>query len=378
MKINILQITQATVGGVYEYLKLLVEKIDRSKFNITIVCPKIDESHIAKFNELGIRVHIIQMEREICISKDFRAVIQLVKFIKDNKFDIVHLHSSKAGAIGRIACFLCRIPCIYTPHGWAFNMDITSIKKKLYIYIERFLGLFTKYIIAISPAEKYNAVNYKIGQERKIILITNGIDIKRFSKTETKKYEFRRYLGIEPSVRVIGMVGRLSEQKDPITFVKVAKKIISKYSNVRFILVGDGELRHDVEVLIKKEGISDYITITGWVSNVEQYISIFDIGVLTSKWEGFGLVLAEYMAAKVPVVASNVDGIPNVITNGVTGILVEKGDVDEFANAILKILDNKTLKDSFTQNGYKKVVDEFDINRVIKQHEELYSSLISD
>ncbi|MDD4413223.1 MAG: glycosyltransferase family 4 protein [Oscillospiraceae bacterium] len=370
---KLLFVTQSTIGGTLEYFKLLIPRLAEKGDEITVVCPS-DGLMKMELEGMGIKVHIIEMVRKISIVRDARSICHLVRYIKSNDFDIIHTHSSKAGAIGRIAAFLCRTPCIYTAHGWAFSMSAGKLKKMIYICIEKILALLCRRIVAISEFEHNIALQYRIAGSNKLKLISNGIDVNKFA-IKPKKNLMKKLLGIKENVFVIGMVGRLAPQKDPLTFVKAAKIIADSGYAAYFILVGDGELRAEVEQKILDLGLSDQFLITGWVENVQDYTNIFDIGVLTSQWEGFGLVLAEYMANRVPVVASNVGGIPDVILDGETGKLVNPCDTLGFAAAIIDLLCNEDLKNKFITSGFERVNLLFSIQRVAQQHHELYMEM---
>lgn len=206
-------------------------------------------------------------------------------------------------------------------------------------------------------------------------LIFNGIDIKKFKDKDTK-YKNRETLEIPREAFVIGMVGRLTKQKSPETFVEISKEIIKDIKNSYFILVGDGELKEEVEKLIKEAGIEDKFMITGWVNNSEDYIVTFDIGLLTSSWEGFGLVIAEYMASKVPVIVSAVGGINDIIVHGENGFKVQNNNVYDYLKYINLLKDNEKLRKYIIDNAYKEVNEKYDMDRVVKEHEEIYSILL--
>lgn len=373
---KLLFVTQSTIGGTLEYFKLLIPRLAEKGDEITVACPS-DGPMKTELERMGINVHVIEMVREISPVGDIRSIRQLVRYIKSNDFDLIHAHSSKAGAIGRISAFLCGIPCVYTAHGWSFSMDVSKLHKRMYICIEKLLALLCRRIVAISEFEKNIALKYRIARKNKIKLISNGIDVKSFAPMPQRKCFMKKRLGIKENVPVIGMVGRLALQKDPITFVKTAKIIADSGCPVFFLLVGDGELRGEVEQEISRLGLSDKFLITGWVEHVPEYINVFDIGVLTSRWEGFGLVLAEYMANAVPVVASNTGGIPDVIADGETGALVNPCDTLGFAAAIMNLLCDEALRNRFIKSGLERVGSQFHIERVAQQHHELYLELIS-
>ncbi|KYH28018.1 MULTISPECIES: glycosyltransferase family 4 protein [Clostridium] len=375
-KIKVLHITQATIGGTLEYIKLFFNNTDKSKFQVELACPSYGPMK-KQVEELGIKVHDVYMKRQISLISDLRACLQLIKLVKKIKPDIIHIHSSKAGVLGRIAAYVTGVPCIYNAHGWSFSMNISNKKKKFYATIERICAKLTKKIINISDYEQQLAIQYNIAPKSKMITIYNGIDVDKYNG-KFDKNTILSELNIPKDAFIVGMVGRLAKQKSPETFLKIAERISMLVKNSFFILVGDGELRKDVEKSIVEKGLTNKVKITGWTNEVAEYISVFDIGILTSKWEGFGLVLAEYMASGKPIVASNVGGIPTVIENNRNGILVDSNDIDGFVDGILKIKNNKELRDSFITNSYKDVREKFDIRRVVREHEELYIKIIKN
>lgn len=370
-KTKILHITQSTIGGTLEYIKLFFKNIDKEKFDVELICPEYGPMK-GEIEELGFNVEVANMKRQISPIDDLKCFIKINSYIKITKPDIIHVHSSKAGVIGRLAAYKNHIPCIYNAHGWSFSMDVSIIKKKLYIFIEKMCSRLCDKIVNISSNEQQLAMKYKIAPINKMEIINNGIDIKDYLNKQIKNS-----LCICNNSYTIGMVGRLTEAKNPRLFVEIAYEISKAIDNCFFILVGDGELREEIELQIKHLGIHEKFLITGWTENVSMYLSIFDVALLTSKWEGFGLVLTEYMISKVPIVASNVGGIPNVVIHNRNGILVDPGDKYTFVNAILKIKEDKLLREYFIENSYSDVKLKFNIDRVVKEHEKLYFSILN-
>ena len=240
-------------------------------------------------------------------------------------------------------------------------MNVSNKKKKVYILIEKMLAKLTKKIICISKNDYDKALEYKICKENKLTLIENGIDIEKFNKSFNASKIKNKY-NIPINKLVVGMVARISEQKSPETFVEIASRLCKINDNFHFIMVGDGEEREKIDDLIKKLGISEKFTITGWVNNTAEIISIFDIALLTSKWEGFGLVIPEYFISKVPVIASSVGGIKNIINNGINGRLVENNDND--------------FRDKIIEKAYLDANIKYNISRVVQEHEKIFKSCI--
>lgn len=374
MKKRIMHITQAN-GGVARYLQMLFKYMDRNKYEQILIYPNEYANEKKEFENLVDNIELIGMSREISFKNDIKCLIQLRKVIKKYNPDLIYVHSSKAGALGRIANSITRKRIIYNPHGWAFNMNVSNKKKFIYKTIEKVLAKKCDKIIAISEQEKKSAIEKNICNEEKIDVIFNGIDIDEYKNNIADKQDIRKKLNIHSDSIVIGMVGRISKQKSPDIFIKSAAKIKQKVPNAFFVIVGDGDERKEIEKLIEELGLKGSVLITGWVKNTYKYIQAFDIAMLLSRWEGFGLAIAEYMICEVPVIATNVDAIPNLISNNENGILVEVDNIEESVKAILKIINDKEFVNYIVDNSRNKVKKEFDVKRVALQHEEIIDIL---
>lgn len=375
-KIKVLHITQATIGGTLEYLKLFFSNIDKEQYEVCLICPSYGPMK-KEIESMGVKVYPIEMSREISVKEDLKSFIEIKRAIKEINPDIVHLHSSKAGVLGKFASYLNNKPCVYNAHGWSFSMNVSNKKKKVYAFIEKHTSIFCDVIVNISDYEHNLAKEYNIADDKKMITIHNGIDIDKYNNKKYCKQEVLKELDIPNDCFVVGMVARISEQKDPLKFVEVAKEISKSIDNAYFVLVGEGELREKVEYLIKEYGLEDRVKITGWVNDVNKYIYIFDVAVLTSRWEGFGLVITEYMAASKPIVASNVGGIPELIDNKKNGILVNVDDLGMYVESILDISKSKEKRDMYVRNSNKVLKEKFNIKTVINKHDVLYKNLIT-
>lgn len=325
-------------GGVERYLETLF-KYSRDKVENILVCSQ--NYDYKKFKKLTSRVIVLKMAHNIQPSSDIQVEKTLRKIIKQLKPDIVYAHSSKAGAFARIADLGLKNKIIYNPHGWAFNMQQSAKKKEMYKWVEKISAHFCDKIVCISDAEKESALREKICKPSKLQVIYNGIDLEEIEKTAPMS---RTQLGIPEDAFVVGMVGRLSKQKAPDTFVKAAKLIKEKIPNAFFLMVGDGKLRDQVEELINQYDLGSSFLITSWVDNPTAYMKIMDVGMLLSRWEGFGLVLPEYMACGVPIIATNVDAIPNIIEDGVNGILIDKDNCLKAAQVSVEIYNEQILQ----------------------------------
>lgn len=367
-RIRVLHVAEAA-GGVERYLQTLFKYNDKEQVENILVCSQ--NYNYKKFKKLADRVIVLKMAHQIDPSSDIKVEKALRKIIKKTKPDIVYAHSSKAGALARIADLGLKNKVIYNPHGWAFNMQQSAKKKEMYKWVEKILAHFCDKIVCISDAEKESALREKICKPSKLQVIYNGIDLEKIKNTKSKT---RKELGIPKDAFIVGQVGRLSKQKAPDTFVKAAKLIKEKIPNAYFILVGDGELRSQIEKMIHKEGLDNSFLITGWINNPAAYMKIMDVGTLLSRWEGFGLVLPEYMACGVPIVATNVDAIPNIVKTNENGILINKDSCVDAQRACITIKNNICLKNKIVSSASVRVKQQFNGIRVAKESIDLYKN----
>ena len=365
-KIKILHVAQAA-GGVDRYIRMLLKYLDKEKFENILVCSQDfrekDYKNLVDFFEQ------VKMDRAIG-SNDLKAIGEVRRLIKRYNPDIVYAHSSKAGAIARVADIGLKNHCLYNPHGWAFNMRCSAKKEAMYTAIEKVAALFCDKIICISDAEKQSALDKKICREDKLQVIFNGVDIEAYENGIHGTVK-RKDLNIPEDAFVVGMVGRISPQKAPDIFIKMAKHVKDKVSNAHFIIVGNGDQEAEIQKYAKDNNFLDSLHITGWVDNPMSYVELFDVACLLSRWEGFGLVLPEYMMARKPIVASRVDAIPNIICDGENGLLVEMDDVVGASTAVLKLYLNNNLKSKLIDEGLKTVYKKFDVQRMTRETEKL-------
>lgn len=246
-----------------------------------------------------------------------------------------------------------------------------QIKKIVYLLIERCLSHLTDKIVCISEAEKTSAEREHIAKDAKLELIPNGIDVSAVRNAVPRQ---KNELGIPNDAFVVGMIGRLSPQKAPDVFIHAAKLIHESIPNSAFIIVGDGEERATIEDYANKNNLNLYVT--GWTDDPYSYLKVFDVALLLSRWEGFGLAIVEYMAAEKPVVATNTDAIPTLIKNGTDGLLVEVDNPEDVRDKVIWLYNNPRKAKIMQQRALDKVIKNYDINRVVEQHIQMFSNLL--
>lgn len=208
-------------------------------------------------------------------------------------------------------------------------------------------------------------------------MIFNGVDIEEYERRKKAGISVvtREVLQIPEDVFVVGMVGRISTQKAPEIFVTMAKQVKQEISNAYFIIVGDGNQREEIEEYAEKNGLIDSLLITGWIENALDYVDLFDVAVLLSRWEGFGLVLPEYMLSGKPIVATRVDAIPDIIIDGENGLLVDVDDAQSAAEAVLKLHKDARLRLNLVNRERITVYEKYDARRVSDEHERVFKEI---
>ena len=247
-----------------------------------------------------------------------------------------------------------------------------KFKSFVYLLMEKCLSPLTDKIVCISEAEKVSAERERIANDNKLELIPNGIDVEAVKCAVPKR---RMDFGIADDAFVVGMIGRISPQKAPDIFIKSARLIHDNIKNSAFIIVGDGEEREEVECFARENDLN--LIITGWTDKPYSYLKMFDVAVLLSRWEGFGLAVVEYMAAEKNVVATRTDAIPTLIDDGVDGLLVEVDNPEDVKEKVMWLYNHPNEAKAMRDKALQKVIKRYDISRVVDQHVEMFNKLVN-
>ncbi|MBI1286023.1 MAG: glycosyltransferase [Flavobacteriales bacterium] len=347
-------------------------------------------SHILQ--DLGIRPVIIpELKREISLGVDMAAYRAIEKIIDDFKPDIVHTHASKPGAIGRLAAHNRKVPVIvHTFHGHYFHSYFGRLKTNMFKQIERSLAKRTSKIIAISDIQKHElSVEHKIAPPDKFEVIPLGFDLDRFrTNTNEKRKEFRTEFNVKDDEVAIGIIGRLVDVKDHRYFLRLVRHVLDETTKkVRFFIVGDGEMRTELEdfcreleipfnAFPKYEPKEAPLTFCSWRTDIDRINAGLDIVVLTSKNEGTPVSLIEAQASGTPVVSTNVGGVENVVEHGITGLLAEPTDELKMAENLMKLIESDELRNDMAVNGWSHVGERFHYSRLTSDMDRLYQHLL--
>ena len=327
-------------------------------------------------------VLISEMQREPNLMNDNSALKKIKEIIRRFQPDIVHTHASKAGALGRKAAFDCGVPIvIHTFHGHIFHSYFSWWKTKLYQLIERRLSKKTTGIIAISAIQKDElSLKYRICHPSKIKIIPLGFDLRPFNENLKEKREHtRNSYALEGSDIAVAIIGRLVAIKNHQMFLDIIEKVNQKTrKKVVYFIVGDGEESDNIQESIKplKEKGMD-IRMTSWIKDIATFNAGMDIICLTSKNEGTPVSLIEAQAAGIPIIATNVGGIKDIILEDKTGYIVNTDDIDGFAEKLWELIENENKRQEMSQNGWSFVKDKFQYTKLISNMDEYYKSLLN-
>ena len=375
-------ITRLIVGGAQETVIETCACINKDRFETQIVAgPQTgpEGELISEVKKRQIPLTLIpELVREINPVKDFIAAYKLVKLFKREQPHIVHTHSSKTGIIGRWAARLAGVPVIvHTVHGWGHHPYQHPLIQKIYIVAEQKTVPFTDKLIAVSTLNVDKGLKDHIGTREKYVVIHSCINLDDFSRPKTDPTAMRKALGIDTASPVVGTVSRLSHQKNPLDFVRMAAQVKKEIPTARFLFVGDGPLRAETEALIRELHLEQDIILAGLRMDVPDLLHAMDIFTLTSLWEGLPRVIPQAMIAGLPVVANNVDGNAEIIRDGVNGFLTPPGDISLMAERIVRLLKDQPLKQAIVAQGRETAAQEFSLHDMVKKIETLYDELLT-
>jgi len=289
---------------------------------------------------------------------------------------IVHTHSSKAGVLGRWAAYFAGVSLIlHTYHGFGFHDRQNIFLRKSLVFVEKLTSFITYRMIGVSHANIQKGEILGILKREKTLLIHYGIALSAFYRNGLASLKMKRDLGFPPDAPLVGMVACFKPQKAPLDFVRMAHLVHKEIPQSFFIMVGDGILRPVIEETIESLGLKDKIFLLGWRHDIPELLKIMDIFVLTSLWEGLPISLLEAAASGLPIVATHVDGSPEVVQNGTNGFLVSPRDVIGMSRCVIQLLKDPPCRKKMGIKGQERV-KAFEINHMVRSYQNLYEDLL--
>ena len=353
-------------SGQTRHVLSLVQGLNR-RHSLTVVLPQTLESCIAAFEQAGARAIALPLGK---VAWSPMTLAQLGRLIRGEAIEIVHVHSQEAGIPGRIVARLSGAGCVvYTP-------QTIDIRRRnwfwLYVWLERALAHLTDAIVSVNESDRARLAQWGI-PPRKVVTIPNGVDLGEFEKPVQRQDLCCRW-GLDADRPLVLQIGRLNAQKDPMVLVKGAARLLQSRPEVQFALVGEGPLRGELAACIESMGLGKQVRLLGEVAGASRLMPAADLVTLTSRWEGAPYALLEAMGWSRPVVATAVNGCPEIVEDGVTGILVPPGDPAAWARAVAVLLDNPDRATTMGRRGRERLEERFLLQQMIDRVEGLYLS----
>jgi len=385
MKRRILQVC-AVDSTAKNLLFELMKALKNDGFEVSLACKKGKYYNI--FVRNGIKFYDISVARGYNPIKHLISIFKLTKLIRKEKFDVVHSHTTAASLDGCIAAKLAGVPIIlYTIHGFGFTENYPYILKKFYILVERLKCRLSTLIFTQSEEDRITAIKEGITVPGKILTISNGIDLAKFSKEYTKISKSKIYnkFGIPKDAILLTIVARLSRIKGYIDLFNAMNQVMKNVTNLYLLIVGgvpEGEphplSKEYLISLISNDEFKKRIVFAGVQDDVQDILAVSDIFILPSYKEGMPRSIIEAMAMELPVIATNIRGSREEVVDGETGILVPVGDVNALSNAVIKLAKDSKLRKTMGKKGRERAEKYFDESKVIEKQIMMIERLLNE
>ena len=376
-------IDRLNIGGPAIHCLLLTQGL-APRFTTILVSGQVsryegDMAYLADYYQ--IRPHYLsRLQRQISPLADLATFWQLLQIIRRYQPDIVHTHKSKAGALGRLAAILLGVPIIiHTFHGHVFHSYFSVLKSRVFIAVERFLARFTDRIVVLSERQYQEiSVDYHIAPQSKLKIVHLGFDFTRLAHWPKQIGRLRRRYHLPADAPLIGIIGRLTPVKNQALFLNAAAEVRRHCPNARFLLIGDGELKSQLQYQAQQLGLSDRVLFTGWIEDPGEIYADLDIVVLTSHNEGTPVTLIEAMYCGRPVVATDVGGVADVVSDGENGVLIADNDSAALVRALVALVNDDQRRQQLANKANAAVAEKFSRERLVAEITALYRCCLDE
>lgn len=365
----LLMIDDASVGGGQKHLLDLATRIDRAKFDVAVATAG-DGFLPDRLRTASIPIYPVSLANR----PDLRAAGECRRILRAFSPDLVHTHGGTAGFHGRLAANRVGVRTVHTYHGLHY-LHFGGIKSFLYRSVDRWLASRTTWIICVSESDRRRARAHRLVREGQDAVVHNGIDVEPFAGVARARQERQ---GRESADNfLVGTIGRLQRVKGHHYLAEAAAIVARREPTCRFVVHGDGEERAVLERQIEQLGLSERFQLPGSTYDVPAALAKLDLFVLPSLWEGLPLTLLEAMAAGCPVIAARVDGVPEIIRDGENGMLVPPRDPAALADAILRMIGDRSAGERFADVARQTVTARFTLDRMVRETEKVYEAALS-
>ena len=356
-------------GGERVFLQLAAGLRDRYQVFVASMSGGIFEHEL---KQLGIKNYPVDMSRRISL----KPIRQIKKIIRNNKIDLLHSQGARADFFARIAGRLAGVPHIFCTIAMPVEgFDVGLLHKKIYRFMDQLTERYVERFIVVSDSLKQTLVKGRGIPAHQVVRIYNGIELSQYHPN-VEYGNLRSEWGIPQEIPLIGAIGRMVWQKGFEYLIECVPEIVRAYPNAKILIVGDGPLKDKLKVKSEKLKVADKIIFAGFRSDIKEILSAIDVLVIPSLLEGFPMITLEVMAMAKPIVATNIDGITEQITDGVDGILVPPKNPSVLAKAVIRVLNDKETARTMGLSARKKVEQEFSVEKMVAETEKVYMSLL--
>ncbi len=380
-------IARLNVGGPALHVAYLTAGLADRGYDTTLVAGTIaqgEESMAFVADAHNVHVETLgDLHREISPTRDLRAIMQLAQLIRRERPTILHTHTAKAGAVGRIAALLARGArppiVIHTFHGHVLRGYFGRVKTFGFRTLERWLARTSTALIAVSPEVRDDLVALGVAPASKFTVVRLGIDLpRRVDNDDAQRREARRQMGLRDGAFVVGWVGRMTAVKRTELVVRALQDLVARNVDAYVVLVGDGPDRDQLERYAHELGVIKRCLFLGYQEDVARFYDAIDVLVLPSINEGTPVSVIEAMAARRPAVATRVGGVPDVVRDGIDGFLVEADDRDALATRLAELAADPELRTRMGEAGRARVIERYSVSRLVDDVDRLYRELLAE
>lgn len=367
-------ITLSEMGGAQKVVYDIISSLPNDRYELTLVTYPGGEliqwvRDLKYKKDIDVRIiEVPQLRRELSPFYDLCAFLRLYSIMEKGRYDIAHFHSSKMGILGRLAAHMAGVPKIYfTVHGWGINEYQPKWLQGMLGFAERVAGRRCTMCMCVSNYHMDMGLRHGWLEGDRACVIYNGID-----EPPASKGKLPMELQIGDEMPIIGTVMRLREPKQPVYTIEVFNEVLKRGYRAKLVIVGDGPMRADCENAIERLGLEEDVYMLGTRLDARELINDMDIVVMFSKWEGLPISIIEGMFAAKPVVVSRVGGIPEIVSHGIDGYVIDGFSIQEGADYICTLLEDKELRACMGGAGKEKAMACFSKGGMVKAYERIY------
>lgn len=375
-------VTRLDLGGAQQNTLYTVEHLDPRRYEAVLLCGEggvLDaEAQALARREPPVRLRFVpDLVRELDPVRDLAALFELERMFNEERPDVVHTHSSKAGILGRAAARLAGVPAVvHTFHGFGFHDRMAAPVKAFYLALERAAARWADALVFVSKANMATARAEGLGDPARYELIRSGVKLSGLPASVDRDAK-RRELGVRLHKPLVVGVGNLKPQKNAGDFLAVAEAVLAQVPEASFVFVGDGPLRAKLEARALLKGLSAKVRFVGWRRDVPELLAAADAFLLTSLWEGLPRALVEAMRTGLPCACYAVDGVNDLLRDGVNGFAAPPGDTARLAEAVTRLVTDAGLRARLGGAAAASIGPEFDIDGMVRAQESLIERLVA-